>query len=200
MPGLAAAFEPDARLEESSECRFCPASGVCPVRRASALDTAKHIFATPPEPDPLPQLMTPGELGRLLDQLDSLESWTKSVRDYAHRTLENGGRVEGHKLVDKRAVRRWADDDVEAVLGKGYGLSPEWFTETTVLSPAKVEASLKRLSKSGHPQAAKALDDLDSLTVKRSSGTTVAKADDPRPAVAANPSAKDAFNTPPENL
>jgi hypothetical protein len=88
--------------------------------------------------------------------------------------LENDKPVPGWKLVNKRATRQWAQDDetTKNLLNKA-GLLPIETVIEKVISPAQAEKVLKKLG-------AKLPDD---LVVAVSSGSTLAREDDSRPAV-----------------
>jgi hypothetical protein len=100
--------------------------------------------------------------------------WGQAVKDTAHRHLEEGGSIDGWKLVQKRATRKWTDEEAADRFMQEAGVPPEQRSVNTVISPAEAEKVLKRLKAGEIP---------DSLVSKISSGTTLATADDKRPAV-----------------
>jgi len=102
-----------------------------------------------------------------------LESWIKEVRALAMQTLEAGLPVPGYKLVPKRGLRQWVDENKALDAMRDMGLDAKELTEITILSPAKAEKVLKKY------KLALPADHVVSV----SSGNTLATEDDPRPAV-----------------
>ena len=100
--------------------------------------------------------------------------WGTAVKDAAHKHLEEGGSIDGWKLVQKRAMRKWVDESAAERFLEEAGVPPEQRSVNTVISPAEAEKVLKRLKAEAIP---------DGLVSKISSGTTLALADDKRPAV-----------------
>jgi hypothetical protein len=109
-------------------------------------------------------------LGAYLANADMLEDWIKDLRALAHQILDSGASVPGYKLVAKRGTRQWVDEGKAALALAGMDIFPH---KTEIISPAQAEKELKK-SKKTLP---------DDLVVSVSSGTTLASADDPRPAV-----------------
>jgi hypothetical protein len=86
--------------------------------------------------------------------------------------LEADVPVPGWKLVNKRATRQWANEDVaDDVLSKV--ISKDELYVAKMISPAQAEKVLKKLGQQLP----------DDLVVAVSSGSTLAREDDPRPAV-----------------
>jgi 3-hydroxyisobutyrate dehydrogenase-like beta-hydroxyacid dehydrogenase len=104
---------------------------------------------------------------------DLVEKWINDLRDLAHQILESGEPVAGYKLVPKRAMRQWVDEDKAYFALSKLGVDRSELVETALLSPAKVEKILKK-SKLSLP---------DDIVVAVSSGTTIAPESDPRSAV-----------------
>jgi hypothetical protein len=87
--------------------------------------------------------------------------------------MESGAKLPEYKLVAKRAIRQWTDEDKAKVALFALGLDESEVMETLLLSPAKVEKVLKK-RKIALPA---------DVVVAISSGNTLASADDPRPEV-----------------
>ncbi len=153
----------EATIKAGDHCLWCQAKPICPVMtravdRAIATDIksldALHINA-------------------YLKNADLLEVWIKDIRELAHQMLENDAKLEDWKLVAKRATRKWAkEEDAKAAL-LALGLEESEVTETFLLSPAQVEKVLKK-RKIELPEA---------QVVSVSTGSTLARKDDPRPEV-----------------
>jgi hypothetical protein len=155
--------EPDPPFKTGSWCRFCNAKTGCPAYRGMVDQVAT-----------LSSAQMQSEIERWLPYADMMIEWGQAVKDTAHRHLEEGGSIDGWKLVQKRATRKWTDEDkAEAFLAEA-GVPPDVRTVKNVISPAEAEKVLKRLKAGEIP---------DSLVSKISSGTTLATADDKRPAV-----------------
>lgn len=179
-------LEPDAPVFAGKHCKFCPAEAVCPAKAQEMLKLAQDEFdsldaleATLPAdiPAKLPTsvVLTPAQIGMILERADHFEAWIKSIREYAFNMLARGEPVPGWKLVAKRARRQWQDaDEVADVLRLQFDLSDkEIYEPKAVRSPAQIE---KLLGKA----AAK---DLRSYIVSVSSGPTLAHVSDKREAV-----------------
>ena len=155
--------EPDPPFKTGSWCRFCNAKTGCPAYRGMVDQVAT-----------LSPAQMQSEIERWLPYADMMIEWGQAVKDTAHRHLEEGGSIDGWKLVQKRATRKWTDEDkAEAFLAEA-GVPPDVRAVKNVISPAEAEKVLKRLKAGEIP---------DSLVSKISSGTTLATADDKRPAV-----------------
>ena len=173
----------DAPLVPGKHCQLCPAKAQCPAMREHALELAKSDFQPIAEPAAArAQLeeLSPDELSDLLDKADIAEKWIAAFRAYAHERLEAGDHIPNWKLVKKRATRKWLDaDDAAVFLMTECDLSEDRIYNKSLRSPAQVEKCL--------PKANRGF--IADLTVKESSGTTMARDSDARPALAAGPSA-----------
>jgi hypothetical protein len=152
-----------APLKVGDHCRYCPAKPICPQMTGAAERALKVQIKD----------LDPAKIGEYLATADLVEKWIGDLRDLAHQILESGEPVPGYKLVPKRALRQWVDEDKAYVALTKLGVDREELVETALLSPAKVEKILKR-SKLNLP---------DDIVVAVSSGTTIAPESDPRSAV-----------------
>jgi hypothetical protein len=155
--------EPDPPFKTGSWCRFCNAKTGCPAYRGMVDQVAT-----------LSPAQMQSEIERWLPYADMMIEWGQAVKDTAHRHLEEGGSIDGWKLVQKRATRRWVDEEAADRFMQEAGVPPEQRSVNTVISPAEAEKVLKRLKAGEIP---------DSLVSKISSGTTLVTAGDKRPAV-----------------
>jgi len=157
------AKKPDAPLASGDWCRWCAAKPVCPVM-TGALDRVVNSQL---------EGIDAAQIGEYLAKADMLEDWVKALRELAFQMLEAGKPVPGYKLVAKRGVRKWADDDLAYDVLRSLDLDEDdIMTEPVLLSPAQIEKVLKK-QKLAFP---------DNLVVSVSSGNTLAPEDDPRPA------------------
>jgi hypothetical protein len=150
-----------AKMQAGEHCRWCAAKPTCPMM-TGAVDRALHTSL---------ESLDAQRIGAYLANCDLLEQWITDLRALAFQMLENDKPVPGWKLVNKRATRQWSNEVKAIVELKNLGLHP--YKEPTVLTPAQAEKELKKLG-------AKLPDD---LVVAVSSGSTLAREDDPRPAV-----------------
>lgn len=155
------ALKPDAPLAAGDHCKWCAAKPVCPVM-TGAVDRLVRAKV-----DALPV----DQIARYLDQLPLIEGFLKDLRQLAHTIMEEGQKVPGWKLVNKRATRQWIDEGKAAAYLKGAGVNP--WAEPKPLSPAQAEKELKK-AKIQLPA---------DLVVAVSTGSTLAPENDPRPAV-----------------
>lgn len=160
----------DAPLAAGKHCRFCPAQPMCPELHKETQLIAASEFAEKPLMDP--RLLTPQQLGLVLERADIVEDWLRSVRQHVQSQLESGVGVPGWKLVPKRATRVWADQaKVVEYLKQKECLDTEEIFDLKMKSPAAIE---KVIGKKNLPAE---------LVSAVSSGYTLAPTSDPRPAV-----------------
>jgi len=153
-------------LNTGRHCRWCKAKDTCPEQLKEA---EKLLTVDPQDPG-----IAANDLGFLVGKASDMEVWIKSIMCRAHSELEAGKPVEGYKLVQKRGTRNWIDEAKAKELMQKARLKVSDITESKLISPAKAEKLIKsRGSKC----------DLGELIVSRSSGTTIAAANDNRPAV-----------------
>jgi hypothetical protein len=152
-----------APLKVGDHCRYCPAKPICPQMTGAAERALKVQIKE----------LDPAKIGAYLATADLVEKWIGDLRDLAHQILETGEPVPGYKLVPKRAMRQWVDEDKAYFALSKLGVDRSELVETALLSPAKVEKILKK-SKLSLP---------DDIVVSVSSGTTIAPESDPRSAV-----------------
>lgn len=121
-------------------------------------------------------------LALMLDLGEILEPYLSEAAKQAYTFLEAGGRVPGYKLVPKRAGHdKWQDDDkVDAFLGR-QGLSVDERRVVKPVTPAVARTLLKSkgLDMKEGSKDRKLLEKYVQPGV--SSGSTIAKSDDPRP-------------------
>jgi len=156
------ALGPDPSMQTGDHCRWCAAKPVCPLLTGAvdrALKTSlQNIDAT--------------RLGKVLEHAPMIEEYLASARALAEQMLAEGVPVPGFKLVPKRAIRQWVNDDEAKAALSRLGLDETELTVTKLVSPAQAEKALKK-RKIELPRE---------LAVAVSSGTTLAPESDPRPA------------------
>lgn len=150
----------DAPIVLGDHCRFCTAKPICP-QMTGAVDRAIATGL---------KSLDPVKINEYLKQADIIEGFIADLRSVAHRMMEEGNiKLPDYKLVAKRAVRKWADDNKAAQYMEDAGIAP--FARPELLSPAQAEKALKKVKK-----------ELPSdLVTAVSSGSTLVSKDDPRP-------------------
>lgn len=141
--GVKACKAKDAPLVEGSWCKFCPAAAVCPKLYERTMELAKAEFADDGAIVlPVPESMNKVDIKKVLDFSDTLGSWLRAVETYAFNALERGEKINGYKLVKKRAFRKWRDEEeVKKVFGD---MESVIFTDPKLKSPAQLEKLLDK--------------------------------------------------------
>lgn len=159
----------DFLVPSEKGCRWCLAAPKCPALKQLAQESAKQVFAKDEPYDA-------AQLAQTLEYLPILEAWIKNVREFAYEEAERGKAIPQWKLVEKRATRKWRDEDSAwkyvGQLFDTLDLDDE-YSETKLKSPAAIEKLL--------PKEQRAL--LDELCVKESTGHTLVPESDKRPAI-----------------
>ena len=156
-----AALGPDPTFASGDHCRWCAAKAICPLVTGSVERAVRTSV----------QALDADKIAAYLAQTDLLEQWIADVRGLSQKMMEEGVRVPGYKLVPKRATRKWLSEEGATRALLELGLAEEELTETSLLSPAKVEKVLKK-RKLALPS---------DLVVSVSTGNTIAPESDPRP-------------------
>ena len=133
------------------QCKFCKAEGFCPKLRKDALkivaENAANWFENPADAEtPLipnaPNLMSPEQLGHILDGLETLEAWIKAVRSHAHAEAERGVQIPGYQLAEKVGNRTWLDENAAYGSLRKMGFEPDQLHVSKVISPAQADKLL----------------------------------------------------------
>ncbi len=118
-------------------CKYCPAEATCPLKTG----VAKNLM--------LLDNTKLDDLAEILTFADEMERFIKEARKLAHEQLELGQVVEGFKLVNKRASRKWNGQDLEAIrekISKARKLKLEDAYDMKLKSPAQFEKLCKEKS------------------------------------------------------
>lgn len=172
----------DASTTPGEWCRFCKAQPICLAAREDKRKLAADEFGTVDVDAemklPLPENMQPAHIARVLKEADGLLNWCKSVQEFAHAQAMAGNMPEGFKLVAKRAIRKWVDEDTtkNALYDMG-ATNDDILTEPKLKSPAQLEKLFPGKNKDERQKA------MAELVTKSSSGTNLVPTTDPRPAV-----------------
>lgn len=95
---------------------FCRAKGHCRAFTEYNLQLEEYGFADK-------NLLTSKDLADIIKRAETLESWVKSVKDYALAFVLGGGKIEGLKLVKGRSRRVITDENkaIEVLNSQGFG-------------------------------------------------------------------------------
>lgn len=143
-------------------CKWCPAAPTCPAKTGLILKAQR---LNPAQKD---------TVSEALEVAAELDVWIKDVRKFAHEQMELGVKFDGFKLVQKRAYKKWHDEEgALTFIRNAKKLTLDECQTHTILSPAKLTAVCK---KKGFD-----FDKLSTYCSATSSGTTIATAADKRP-------------------
>jgi hypothetical protein len=116
-------------------CRFCRARETCRARAEAVLSFATYEFRQPP-------LLTDDEIPTLLEKADLIRSWIEDIAAYALHAAESGTRFDGWKLVEGRAVRKYADEDAVLARLKASGYDEAILTKRSLLGLTEMEKTI----------------------------------------------------------
>ena len=166
------------RIPGEKQCQFCEHKPACPELEQFALEKAMVEFDDEGNIDfTETDELTDDQMYDILRWSTFIQNYLRAVESKALRMLQKGEKVNGFKLVEKRAIRQW-NKDVDVANGlKNMGLEDdEIFTEPSLLSPAQIDKLLTKDQR----------EDLNAnLVVKKSSGTKMVPEADPAPEVSA---------------
>ncbi|MDB4261348.1 DUF2800 domain-containing protein [bacterium] len=145
-----------------AHCKYCPAEPYCVEKRqqvhmASTLGARSH-----------------NELMEAAALVTQVEDWVKDVKEELFLQLSRGVAIDGWKIVEKRATRKWADEGDAVMALTKKKIAKKHMYKTSFLTAPQMEKVLKKL---------KVNFDLDDFIEKKSSGNTLAPEDDSREAV-----------------
>lgn len=137
-PTAAKAFKGKGNYKAGSHCTFCPHAGKC-----RALTKTCTEFVETHDLRAAVPVLAPHEVAEVLQMLPLITLWLNKVKDQALTTMMNGGEVPGFKIVEgKLGNRKWTDELQAAEALKAAGYSQEDYTETKLLSPAKMDKAI----------------------------------------------------------
>jgi hypothetical protein len=158
-----------AELNPSKKaCRFCPANAAnkCPAieKETQAIVSASFDMLDP-------EKYSLSQIAEFLEKAPLVEARISALREFAYQRACAGETIPGFKLVDKRATRKWKDEEAAK---KQFDKVPGALTEPELRSPAQLEKLLGK-KRFGH---------YADLVEKQSSGHTLVPVTDNRPSVA----------------
>lgn len=181
LPAVALVAAGDTAETPGDHCRWCVRAGECWALADMAQANAKVAFGELP-PDPTG--MSSEEIGAVLEHATMIVSWLKKLQSEASQRIDHGQQVPGWKLVAKRAVRRWEDEQGAIKRLVDLGINPEDILRIETIG------TVEKVMKRNHFMAK----ELDAFTIKESSGSTLVSEKDGRPAI--DNSAQNIFGEP----
>jgi len=134
IPGIRRAQEEPNTFFSGPQCRFCPATPVCPHLHQKATEQAMQQFGMTDTND---------DIARWLDEAEAVETWIDSVRALAKSKLEHQEAIPGWELAPTRPTRSWDDPTAVEDLLLRAGLPQQDYLETKLRSPAQLQKRLK---------------------------------------------------------
>jgi hypothetical protein len=155
------------------QCKYCPALPICPAKstlavQAISIDPVEVCNAIRLDPAKMELLAAALPMAR------ELKGWAQSVEKLSHEMLEAGEKIEGYKLVNKRASRVWNDPDAAMTkVRRAKNLKLDEACDISMKSPPQLEklCKTKKIPFEPYQQYISAI----------SSGTTLVPQDDKRP-------------------
>lgn len=146
-------------------CDFCRAAGHCKHRSTKLIQGIQYLQE---------HTMTGTDQQYILDHADEWIKTIHTIQASALDDLEKGKVIPGYKAVRKNTHRSFDSKDSDALLAiaQEHGMNIQ---KTTILSPAQVEKKCK------NPKEFQAL--FGTYVRKKQGGPTLAREDDPRPAI-----------------
>jgi len=178
-PALQRIADNDSTETPGPHCRWCVRAGECKALAALAQVEARAAFAD--DPGKLVAGLSNADLSQALDKAELVVAWVNLIRAEASQRADKGETIPHWKLVPKRAMRKWTDDN-DALAALNIAGVP-LHEVVKIVSVAAAERAMKAHKKDMKP--------LLPLITKESSGTTLVRDDDSRDGV--DMSAKGAF-------
>lgn len=158
-------------------CRWCPIAGEC---------RARVEFMTQQDFGVQPDLLTPEELGELLEKIAGIRAWCEDVANTALRkAYSDGVALPGWKVVLSGGQRFVTDTPAAIEIFESKGFRTEDVTTTKLKGIGDLEKLIKAVAE-GPKKDATLESVLGELVGKTDGKPAMAHEDDPRPAVEPN--------------
>lgn len=183
-PAAALAAEGKGEHKAGEHCRWCRCKNVCRYYAMQQLEIAKLRFKEPEHEEKEPDELSPAEISEILDSVDSLTRWAKSIKDWAlDQAVNHGVAFPGYKVVEGRANRVITDEPKAIDILDSAGFTTDTVTELKGLGALEEIVGKKRLA-----------DLLADLIVKPAGKPVLAKESDKRPAINSAATAQTVFS------
>jgi hypothetical protein len=168
-PAIVAAQDPKQQPKPSEKaCQYCPAKLTCPAQREALAVIEAQPNVTAMTKDEIKAVMvrlSDEQISDLLERAPIVESFIESLRKHALERMKDGGSLPGWQLAPKRAVRKWKDEAQAKEALSNLGIPLKDLLNLDLITPAAAEKLLDKEQKAI----------LEELTVKESSGITIAR-------------------------
>lgn len=135
------------KFKAGDHCTWCPGNGICKthaehIQKHSSLKLARQDAELPK-----PETLNDEQLVKILTYRDDITAFLKGCYSYALRKFKAGGTIEGFKVVEGTAKRKWRSNAEEIGAGlKKHGLSdPFRPIEPELRTITDIEKELKKL-------------------------------------------------------
>ena len=144
-------------------CQWCPRAPYCETKRGAI----KQAALLPAD--------SHNSLCVAAGMVTEIEQWLATVKEEMYLQMSRGVIIDGWKVVEKRATRKWADEEAAlTAITKSRKVKRADFIKTAMLTAPQATALLKKM---------KVDIDLSEFIISTSSGTTIAPESDSREAV-----------------
>lgn len=162
---------PDAEFNPGEkQCQWCKAKATCTALAAFTSDVIMNQFDEVEELTPVNRL-TDEQLGKALSAKKLIVSWLDAVEDIVVERLDSGIPFDGYKLVAGKSNRQWSNE--ASVENSIFELLGEKAFTKKLVSPTQAEKIVGK----------KRANEIAQFVVKPMGRPTLARSDDPRPAV-----------------
>ena len=130
QPRAELAAKGEGEYVPGEQCLWCRAKNVCRAHAEMQLEVARLRFSEPEHEERPPAELTAAEIGQILDSVDSLVRWAKSVKDYAlDQAVNHGQCIPGYKVVAGRSNRIITDEAAAIDLLDSAGFTTDRITK-----------------------------------------------------------------------
>ncbi len=169
LPAIDAVTDESLKPTPSEKaCQYCPAKLTCPAQHEALAVIEQQPNTTAMTKEEIQAVMvrlSEDQISDLLGRAPIVESFIESLRKHALERMKDGGSLPGWQLAPKRATRKWKDEEQAKQALIEAGVPVKKLLTTEFITPAAVE---KLLAKEQRGM-------LEDLTVKESSGVTIAR-------------------------
>lgn len=171
-PQAALAFKGEGEFKAGEHCRWCLCRNTCRAYAELRLSVAQYRFAED-EHERLPNELAPEEITDILERVDDLTRWAKSIKEWAQDQAINHNMVfPGWKVVEGRANRVITDEAVAIDRLDSAGFTQDSVTKLKGITDLEELVGKKRLAEI-----------LDGLLVKPQGKPVLVPESDKRPPI-----------------
>lgn len=181
-PAAVKAFAGEGEFKAGDHCKFCRAHNRCRAHAEYYMDGAIQAFA---DDNAAPALLSFNDIANILEKVDGLTSYARSIKDFAVDYLKGGGKIDGYKIVEGRSNRKFTDKQKVANVLKSHGFALKDIYDVKLLPLTKLQLLTGKSDFDAW---------LNELLVKPYGKPTLAKEADKRPVYDRSKEAADIFN------